>query len=740
MCHDGHREEGRVWVLVFLLLCAIERGVSATASPPETSNPAALASPGEAPGEVWAGSWLAGQLTWKLSTEGGLSLGLEPQLRGVIRSLPWELTAESRWQLQGSNPLGSVGPLGLKQGKLTLYLRRSRVVLAARERLPAGPLLAEAVADRITLHREETGGRTLDVDVISTPGASPIARVKWEWQPDREGGPGWLRRLDLEAAASSGGAREGEAGVAASVEGSWPQGMKGQGGLAWTKGGVSTGLSLEYRAPGWAFSVAGSGRSRGFTPLNAASSEDLPLWSLTSSIELLRSSYRLGLGGSSKLYPDGSVSQFRIGGEVQRQRSTWLQWMVTADSVARSTVPGSSRYRLMLAWSPSRWPGVSLRLDTDDPLPGFEEGTERSRLFTLRASGGVAGWPFSLEGTVSWREREAGQNVLGQVTTSIFLTSPGEVAGGRLSLKSSLTWAPVTERNAPGSVSISPGAAGLGLALDRLSLEGKWERSSPRGEFSLVAACGVYFGQSAGRQPEWRLEGRWTPRLQWGQPPVAPPGQAVAAAPADLSNLVFLAGRVFVDNNGNGRFDQGEEGVSGAVVTIDDRTKVKTDAQGRYELQVVGAGRHVVALEIGSIPLELGLGPGVAGRRTVELQAGREGNVVDFALVRLCSLSGLLFLDGNGNGRPDPGEPGLGGVFLQLVGTPFSTFTAGDGSFALYDVYPGQWQLRVEPGTLPETADQSQPVEVKVNLAPGEIQEGLLIAVPPRVEEIEWTF
>ncbi|MBE3576813.1 MAG: hypothetical protein IMX00_03895 [Limnochordales bacterium] len=671
------------------------------------------------PGEEGATSWLAGWLGWKFNTGGQPTIGLQPELHGVTGGLPWELAANLTLAWPAVNvPAGS--GLRLEQSKLVLHAPDYKIILSGREKLSGSLLLAETVADRLAWERS-TGmqGARLEAGVISARGMLPIAMARWE---QSQGLGQWIRQLQLEAAWGQG------AGLAARIEGAWSDRVKAQLSLGWARGGGSAGLTLEYRGAGWGWSALAAVRSEAFALLNA-DRDDLPLWSVTSTLERFRSSYRVGLSGSVKRYVDGDVTQLRVGGEISG-RLGWFQWSAATEweSRASSSVPASRR--LTLLWNPSVWPGLMLRLDTDDPLAGDREQGERTRLFTLQDSGQLAGWPFVWESDVSWRKRTPEQSVVPQISTNVTFTSPHTVAGGRLSLKGGLTYVPIRFAGTPGSEQRT--------VLDRMKLEAKWERSSPTRDISLLLAYAASPGSS--QAAEWRLEGRLTLPVQLGQPPVRIGGQTTPAGPVDLGDLVFLSGRVFVDNNGNGLFDRGDEPVTEATVLVDERTAVRTDSEGRYGLQLLGAGRHQVTLDLASIPLELGLAPGTEARRAVDLKAGKEGNVVNFALVRLCSLAGLLFLDANGNGLRDSGEPGLGGVFLRLAGTPFSTFTADDGTFAFYDVYPGEWQLVVDPATLPQKAARSGPVEVVLSLAPGESRTGVLLPVPPYVQEIEWTF
>ena len=58
----------------------------------------------------------------------------------------------------------------------------------------------------------------------------------------------------------------------------------------------------------------------------------------------------------------------------------------------------------------------------------------------------------------------------------------------------------------------------------------------------------------------------------------------------------IIEGRVFRDNNVNGAFNFGEQGLVGLQVKLDDGEIAETDEQGRYKFADVGQGEHTVSL------------------------------------------------------------------------------------------------------------------------------------------------
>ncbi|HSG04864.1 MAG TPA: OmpA family protein, partial [Nitrospiria bacterium] len=69
-----------------------------------------------------------------------------------------------------------------------------------------------------------------------------------------------------------------------------------------------------------------------------------------------------------------------------------------------------------------------------------------------------------------------------------------------------------------------------------------------------------------------------------------------------IFDLGTIIGKVFQDKNLNGYQDRGEEGVSGAVVALDEGTYVITDGDGRYHFPAVRPGQRLLKINLSSIP------------------------------------------------------------------------------------------------------------------------------------------
>jgi protocatechuate 3,4-dioxygenase beta subunit len=170
-----------------------------------------------------------------------------------------------------------------------------------------------------------------------------------------------------------------------------------------------------------------------------------------------------------------------------------------------------------------------------------------------------------------------------------------------------------------------------------------------------------------------------------------------------------VRGVVFDDRNGNGVQDGGDPGVSGVSVTLAGVGTVTTDAAGAYDFTAVEPGPYTLA-----IALPAGYNAVTPLARAIDLPAGGSAQV-DFALQAQGIVQGVVFEDRNGNGSPDSGDPGIGGVTVTLSGVGAVT-TAADGTYRFLNVVPGNYTLSI---TLPAEYTLVSLSERQVGLASG---------------------
>jgi hypothetical protein len=156
-----------------------------------------------------------------------------------------------------------------------------------------------------------------------------------------------------------------------------------------------------------------------------------------------------------------------------------------------------------------------------------------------------------------------------------------------------------------------------------------------------------------------------------------------------------VAGVVFKDKNGNGKFDGDDEGIQGVRMKIGD-TEVKVDEHGRFR-QAVRARYVTVAPVVESVPQ--GFIFSTPTFHKVKILQGRTEKVA-FGLTTNSGIYGVVFVDNNGNGVPDQGDQFIRQVKLILDGDLKET-SGPHGDYFFKNVGEGKHRLSLDMMTLP---------------------------------------
>ena len=188
---------------------------------------------------------------------------------------------------------------------------------------------------------------------------------------------------------------------------------------------------------------------------------------------------------------------------------------------------------------------------------------------------------------------------------------------------------------------------------------------------------------------------------------------------------------MWYDLDADGVQDTGEPGLAGGDVTVtwlggdgivggDDDVVLPiqtTDASGLWGIAGIPAGQYVAEVTAG-VPAGLsatfdedGTADGVAD--PVAVASGETHDTTDFGYAGTGSISSPLWLDLDGDGVLDPGEPGIPSVDVTVVwagpdgvlGTgddvPFTVTTEPDGVFTVPNLPAGDISITVDAGDLP---------------------------------------
>ena len=181
-------------------------------------------------------------------------------------------------------------------------------------------------------------------------------------------------------------------------------------------------------------------------------------------------------------------------------------------------------------------------------------------------------------------------------------------------------------------------------------------------------------------------------------------------------------GTAFIDDNLNGRFDEGEQPAGGLFVRMGG-AETQTGASGEYELRV-RPGKQTP--ELARLPATLDL------YRPAELEV-REGERyrLDLPLAPTAQLPVVLFHDANHNGVQDEGERGIAYGGVRLVGPTVRSFRTDDrGRTLATGLLPGTYRVEPDPELLPPRFQATAKLAA-LELEPGKAGPVQVGAAPP---------
>jgi len=183
-----------------------------------------------------------------------------------------------------------------------------------------------------------------------------------------------------------------------------------------------------------------------------------------------------------------------------------------------------------------------------------------------------------------------------------------------------------------------------------------------------------------------------------------------------------VSGTVFLDDNGNGRFDPGEQPVPGALIRVGPWV-IDSDESGRYTVwDVVPFEQLVIEVDPNSAGDPLWV---PAALRYVLYPDPNRFAPVDIPFVQTAEVMGRLLLQPSG--RPVPSTEVL--LVPDDGGEPIRTVTFADGGFYVMGVRPGRYRVTLGPEVQEAYGVVSEDAVFTVEPGRTSVVEGIVVSL-----------
>ena len=147
----------------------------------------------------------------------------------------------------------------------------------------------------------------------------------------------------------------------------------------------------------------------------------------------------------------------------------------------------------------------------------------------------------------------------------------------------------------------------------------------------------------------------------------------------------------------------GSRPASNVAVSLDHYRSVVTDTAGYYNFGDVPEGTHEVGLDMEQLPTQYEPGASMQWRVSVDPRAVVRA---DFNVVRLAMFSGMVVA---------PAGAQVENIVIRLGGTNRYTTPYQDGSFSFYNLREGDYEVVIDPQTVPEGYLLTSPASARVS-------------------------
>jgi hypothetical protein len=166
----------------------------------------------------------------------------------------------------------------------------------------------------------------------------------------------------------------------------------------------------------------------------------------------------------------------------------------------------------------------------------------------------------------------------------------------------------------------------------------------------------------------------------------SPAGTAAAKTTHTLQSPGTISGTVYRDTDNDGVRDSAEAGIAGVRVYVDangndkfdsNERSASTDSVGRYTLTSLAPGNYSVRIVAPSGHVRTAPS---AGKQVVQLGAGKSVTGKDFGAVQSAAISGRIFNDVKADGVKDSADAGFSGLRVYLDANKNGKLDSGETS------------------------------------------------------------
>lgn len=249
-------------------------------------------------------------------------------------------------------------------------------------------------------------------------------------------------------------------------------------------------------------------------------------------------------------------------------------------------------------------------------------------------------------------------------------------------------------------------------------------------------------------------------------------GQTLENIHAGVVTPGTLSGRFYIDANGNGNYDDGEQGMEGAIATLSTAAGRSTgmlatsDAQGNwrienvrpdtYTLRIALPEEYILSVDDETVTIALAEHTTRSSLTApFELVGGEDREGIVYGGYTQGVLGGYVYADTNFDGRRAADiEGGLHGVIVELLGTQEEVLSLStsdrEGKFRFAQLMPGAYALRftlpdgyvytLDGDSITTRSDERTQSTPLIELAMGEYREDILVGAlaPAKISGRAW--